>query len=85
MVVKLATITLGLFSIHTWDILCILLTGRTSTDAHPANIVRGKKNKRIGYAEYHIGAVASFSLKKWASVKKKMTPVINKLLAQYKK
>jgi hypothetical protein len=42
-------------------------------------------NKRIGYAEYHIGAVASFSLKKWASVKKKMTPVINKLLAQYKK
>ena len=44
-----------------------------------------KKNKRIGYAEYHIGAVASSSLKKWASVKKKMTPVINKLLAQYKK
>jgi hypothetical protein len=38
------------------------------------------------YAEYHItGGSISFSLKKWASVKKKMTPVINKLLAQYKK
>ena len=45
-----------------------------------------KKNKRIGYAEYHITrGFTSFSLKKWASVKKKMTPVINKLLAQYKK
>jgi hypothetical protein len=43
MVVKLATTTLGLFSIHTWEILCILLTGRTSIDVHPVNIVRGKR------------------------------------------
>jgi hypothetical protein len=64
MVVKLATITLGLFSIHTWDILCILLTGPYLSHAE---LRLFKKNKRIGYAEYHItGGSISFSLMPWS-------------------
>lgn len=43
-----------------------------------------KNNSKIGYAEYHLNGKGGFSLMKWASVKSKMTPVINELLAQYK-
>ncbi len=43
-----------------------------------------KSGERIGYGEYHHnGGSASLSLNKWASVKSKMTPVINKLFSQH--
>jgi len=38
---------------------------------------------RVGYAEYHLNGKGGLSLVKWAGVKSKMTPVIDKLLAQY--
>lgn len=40
-------------------------------------------NKRIAYAEYHLRGKGGLSLTKWASVRSKMTPVIDRLLAQY--
>ena len=43
-----------------------------------------KDRERIGYAEYHLNGGGGFALNKWASVKSKMTPVVNQLLAQYK-
>ena len=43
-----------------------------------------KNQERIGYAEYHLVGGGGFALNKWASVKSKMTPVVNQLLAQYK-
>ncbi|MEE9354099.1 MAG: Sbal_3080 family lipoprotein [Methylococcaceae bacterium] len=42
-----------------------------------------KENKRIAYAEYHLRGKGGFALNKWASVKSKMTPVVNELLSQY--
>ena len=42
-----------------------------------------KGSTRIGYAEYHLIGKGGFSLNKWASVKSKMTPIIDELLAQY--
>ncbi|WNO10601.1 Sbal_3080 family lipoprotein [Teredinibacter sp. KSP-S5-2] len=42
-----------------------------------------KGNERIGYAEYHLKGKGGLALNKWASVKTKMTPVVNRLLAQY--
>jgi len=44
-----------------------------------------KKNKKIGYAEYHLTGGGGFDLSKWASVKSKMTPIIEELLGQYEK
>jgi hypothetical protein len=41
-------------------------------------------NERIGYAEYHLNGGGGLALNKWASVKSKMTPVVNQLLAQYR-
>ncbi|MDT8408046.1 MAG: Sbal_3080 family lipoprotein [Wenzhouxiangellaceae bacterium] len=41
-------------------------------------------SERIGYAEYHLKGKGGLALNKWASVESKMTPVVNKLLAQYK-
>lgn len=41
-------------------------------------------NQRIGYAEYHLNGKGGLSLMKWSSVKTKMTPVINELLAQFR-
>lgn len=43
-----------------------------------------KNKKKIGYAEYHLTGGGGLDLSKWASVKSKMTPVVNKLLEQYK-
>lgn len=43
-----------------------------------------KGRERIGYAEYHLKGKGGFALNKWASVKSKMTPVVNQLLAQQK-
>lgn len=40
--------------------------------------------ERIGYAEYHLNGKGGFSLNKWASVKSKITPIVNQLLAQHK-
>ncbi len=42
-----------------------------------------KKKKKIGYAEYHLTGGGGLDLSKWASVKSKMTPVIEDLLRQY--
>lgn len=42
-----------------------------------------KANARIGSAEYHLNGKGGLSLTKWASVKSKMLPVINELLAQF--
>ncbi|MGS2723229.1 Sbal_3080 family lipoprotein [Porticoccus sp. GXU_MW_L64] len=42
-----------------------------------------KDHSRIGYADYHLKGKGGFALNKWASVKSKMTPVINQLLGQY--
>ncbi len=42
-----------------------------------------KGMQRIGYAEYHLKGGGGLALNKWASVKSKMTPVVNQLLAQY--
>ena len=38
--------------------------------------------KRIGYAEYRLRLKGGFSLFKWQGTKAKMTPVINRLLAE---
>ncbi|MBV1932243.1 MAG: hypothetical protein KUG71_11070 [Porticoccaceae bacterium] len=43
-----------------------------------------KRNSRIAYAEYHSNGKGGFSLMKWASVKSKMTPVMDEFLAEYK-
>lgn len=43
-----------------------------------------KEGKKIGYAEYHLTGGGGFDFSKWASVKTKMTPVIEELLLQYK-
>lgn len=42
-------------------------------------------NESIGYAEYHLNLKGGLTLNKWASVKSKMTPVVNKLLAKQSK
>lgn len=42
-----------------------------------------KGSERIGYAEYHLNGGGGLSLMKWASVKSKMTPVVDDLLSQY--
>ncbi|MEA2018755.1 MAG: Sbal_3080 family lipoprotein [Campylobacterota bacterium] len=44
-----------------------------------------KNNQKIGYAEYHLTGGGGLDLSKWASVKSKMTPIIEELLAQYEK
>lgn len=44
-----------------------------------------KEKQRIGYAEFHeVAGGMSLSLNKWASVKNKMTPILNDLLIEYK-
>lgn len=43
-----------------------------------------KGPQRIGYAEYHLKGGGGLALNKWDSVKDKMTPVVNQLLAQYR-
>lgn len=43
-----------------------------------------KGHERIGYAEYHLRGKGGLALNKWASVKSKMTPVVNQLLAQHR-
>lgn len=40
--------------------------------------------QRIGYAEYHLRGRGVLDPNKWASVKSKMTPVVQELLAQYR-
>ena len=42
-----------------------------------------QSNTRIAQAEYHLRGGGGMSLMKWSSVKSKMTPVVNKLLAEY--
>jgi len=44
-----------------------------------------KNNQKIGYAEYHLTGGGGLDLSKWASVKSKMTPIVEELLAQYEK
>ena len=44
-----------------------------------------KEKQKIGYAEFHeVAGGMSLSFNKWASVKDKMTPVLNDLLIEYK-
>lgn len=61
-------------ALRTWDIVTFL--------SH-AELRLFKENERIGYAEYHLRGRGGLALNKWASVKSKMTPVVNKLLIQY--
>lgn len=58
-----------------WDIVPFL--------AH-AELRVYKEGEKIGYAEYHLIGGGGFDLSKWASVKSKMTPVVEELLIQYK-
>lgn len=44
-----------------------------------------KNDQLIASAEYHLKLKGGFSLMKWQGVKTKMTPVIDQLLAEYKK
>jgi len=44
-----------------------------------------KDGKSVGHAEYGMTGKGGLDLSKWASVKSKMTPVIEKLLSQYDK
>lgn len=63
-------------------------TARRSWDFTPylshAELRLFKDSERIGYAEYHLKGKGGLSLNKWASVKSKMTPVVNQLLSQYR-
>ena len=61
-------------ALQSWDI---------STYLSHAELRLFKKNTRIAYAEYHLKGKGGLSLTKWASVKSKIKPVVEKLLAQY--
>ncbi len=61
-------------ALRSWDL---------STYLSHAELRLYKGVQRIGYAEYHLIGKGGLALNKWASVKSKMTPVINKLLSQH--
>ncbi|MDQ7060233.1 MAG: Sbal_3080 family lipoprotein [Sulfurimonas sp.] len=63
-------------ALQTWDITTFLAY---------AEIHLFKGMNKIGYAEYDMIGKGGLDLSKWSSVKTKMTPVIEKLLAQYEK
>jgi hypothetical protein len=58
----------------TWDM---------ATYMHHAELRLYRGQSQIGYAEYHLNGEGGFSLMKWESTKKKMDPVMDRLLSRY--
>jgi len=46
---------------------------------------RESSNTQIAYAEYHLKSEGGLSMMKWQSAKTKINPVLDKLLADYKR
>jgi len=63
-------------ALRSWDI-------GTYLSFAEVNLYKGRKS--VGHAEYGMTGKGGLDLSKWASVKSKMTPVIEKLLSQYDK
>ena len=63
-------------ALRSWDIVAYL--------SHAELWLEDREGKRLAYAEYHLVGGGGLSLMKWASVKSKMTPVIDELLSGHK-
>lgn len=63
-------------ALQSWDFTTYL--------SHAELRLEDRGGKQLGYAEYHLTAGGGLSLTKWASVKSKMKPVIDKLLSGYR-
>ena len=67
--------TLTYTALRSWDV---------STYLSHAELRINQHGRQVGYAEYHLRGKGGLSLNKWGSVKSKMDPVIDELLAAYK-
>lgn len=74
---KSCEVILTYTALRSWDFTPYL--------SHAELWLRNQEGRQIAYAEYHLQAGGGLMLTKWASVKSKMDPVIDKLLGGYNK